>query len=627
MAVIGTAILLCSAPGAARAGTYDVVACNAPGANLINRAWTVETYNFNGGAAPPASSFFTLPSATDVSKCNAGYGVSLQSLNARRTVKASEGAAWTFHAPEGTTVQRIQIWRFGEARASTDDTSTAPVESNVWQVIFRAGNAPGGSTTPGGPPATTDWCAGPPSSPTQYCMIGNSPFAPASFVTYDDVDRPVIQWGIECAGPQTQVCFTADTANAIHAAINLEGARVTVEDLVAPAVAFGGAPGGWHRAVEGQTASATDSAGIREIRVLVDGTERATTSPTCDFHLHAPCPTLLTTPFDFAGVPDGPHTVSMVAEDTAGNVASTERTIDIDGTAPTVDLLPVSGRTIKARVSDAGSGLAGGTIAYRRKPTGPFVNLRTARHGSQLVARVPQGQRASSVGIRVSVADAAGNTTSDVATSMSLNRRVGKTVRKVRAGRVSVPYGRPATFSGRITTTDGVPLAGQTVSVTSTLRQTAATLQPFATVTTDARGRFSFTLPAGPARLLSVEYRGGVGFLRRIRSVTVRVPAAATIHASDELISGRTRVRFFGRLLLLGTQLPPGGKLVDLQAFANAHWMTVATTRADGPSATWRASAPFSGRPGRYPVRLRIRRERVFPYDLGYSPSVVVRVR
>ena len=30
--------------------------------------------------------------------------------------------------------------------------------------------------------------------------------------------------------------------------------------------------------------------------------------------------------------------------------------------------------------------------------------------------------------------------------------------------------------------------------------------------------------------------------------------------------------------------------------------------------------------PGRYPIRLRIRREDVFPYDLGYSRSVIVRV-
>jgi hypothetical protein len=37
--------------------------------------------------------------------------------------------------------------------------------------------------------------------------------------------------------------------------------------------------------------------------------------------------------------------------------------------------------------------------------------------------------------------------------------------------------------------------------------------------------------------------------------------------------------------------------------------------------------ARFRGTPGRYPVRLRIRREAAFGYELGYSPSVVVTVR
>jgi hypothetical protein len=71
--------------------------------------------------------------------------------------------------------------------------------------------------------------------------------------------------------------------------------------------------------------------------------------------------------------------------------------------------------------------------------------------------------------------------------------------------------------------------------------------------------------------------------------------------------------------------LPPGGKLVDLQASQHGRWTTVATTRATASG--WRAVARFRGTPGRYPVRLRIRREAVFPYDLGHSPSVIVRVR
>ena len=105
------------------------------------------------------------------------------------------------------------------------------------------------------------------------------------------------------------------------------------------------------------------------------------------------------------------------------------------------------------------------------------------------------------------------------------------------------------------------------------------------------------------------------------------MPASATIHAAAESIRGAGSVRFSGRLRLLGTTLPPGGKIVDLQASQRGRWSTVATTRATGANARWHAVARFRGTPGRYPVRLRIRREALFPYELGYSASVTVRVR
>ena len=45
------------------------------------------------------------------------------------------------------------------------------------------------------------------------------------------------------------------------------------------------------------------------------------------------------------------------------------------------------------------------------------------------------------------------------------------------------------------------------------------------------------------------------------------------------------------------------------------------------PARPWHAIARFRGTPGRYPVRLRIRREALFPYELGYSPAITVTVR
>ena len=55
--------------------------------------------------------------------------------------------------------------------------------------------------------------------------------------------------------------------------------------------------------------------------------------------------------------------------------------------------------------------------------------------------------------------------------------------------------------------------------------------------------------------------------------------------------------------------------------------MTVDTTRATGSTGAWRAVARFRGNPGTFSIRLRIRREALFPYELGYSPALAVRVR
>ncbi len=86
-------------------------------------------------------------------------------------------------------------------------------------------------------------------------------------------------------------------------------------------------------------------------------------------------------------------------------------------------------------------------------------------------------------------------------------------------------------------------------------------------------------------------------------------------------------MRFSGRLRTAGQPVPRGGKLVELQAFDRGRWRTFASTRARGAKAAWKQSYRFSGRTGRYPIRARIRRESTYPFELGYSKKVVVRVR
>jgi hypothetical protein len=62
-----------------------------------------------------------------------------------------------------------------------------------------------------------------------------------------------------------------------------------------------------------------------------------------------------------------------------------------------------------------------------------------------------------------------------------------------------------------------------------------------------------------------------------------------------------------------------------LQGRERGGWRTFDDTRSDGKG-RWHATYVFSGRPGTYPIRLKIRRQTSYPFELGYSRALTVRV-
>jgi hypothetical protein len=69
-------------------------------------------------------------------------------------------------------------------------------------------------------------------------------------------------------------------------------------------------------------------------------------------------------------------------------------------------------------------------------------------------------------------------------TSMSLSTRVGRAhSRKIQNARATVAYGRAVTVLGRLTSTDGAPVAGQAIVVNGTVHRTGATPVQVATAT------------------------------------------------------------------------------------------------------------------------------------------------
>ena len=522
------------------------------------------------------------------------YGVNFGSVAATRTVKVDDGAGWTFRAPAGTTIRRIEIGRNTAARASQDDAGTPAAENGWWNVIARAGDSPGGQRV-----IAPETCAGNSAVYPAYCT---TPATGAPNVVAYDIGEPVVSWGLQCAGPSVNsLCFTGDgTGN--HAGLNLHSARVTIDDPVSPAVDTGLQESGFRRAADQVAATTTDSAGIRSLRVLVDGAERVVKRETCDFRRPAPCPTVVAQTYDLVGVADGRHTVTTIAEDAASNLTRIERVVDVDATPPLIDRVPVNGRTISVLVSDALAGLASGAIEVRANAKAAFVVLPTTLRGNRLTATVPRSLSPSRIGIRVTAFDKAGNGVTSLVASMSLNTRVGTRSRKVQNARANIRYGRNVAVSGRLTSTDGDPLIGQPIVVTGVERRTGAAPQAVTTVVTDGTGRFRFTVPAGPSRELTVSYPGGDGLLKRSRDVWLKTPASATIHASRTVVRGAGRVRFSGRLRLLGTALPPGGKIVVLEAFQRGKWTTVRATRADGPERVLGRDGPVPRQPRPVPA-------------------------
>jgi hypothetical protein len=599
---------------AAHAGTYDVLACQQAGGAGINGSWTIEPYNSTGGPPPPVSTAFSV--GGPLNSCT--YAGALQAYaepTGTASVANGGGIAFVFRAPAGNTVKTVTIDRFMEARQAGSATT-------YWIGVARAGTTLGGPTIVG-TTAGPDYCNGSAAASPGYCTQGsNGTLSPST--EQIPAGTTVVQWGIECqtAGPP---CVTGNGST--HALVQFQGADVTVEDDTPPVLAAGSATDGWHSPAGALTATGSDGGGLKQMAASIDGTAVASAAYPCDFHVPSPCPTNPQLSVPLAGLADGPHTLTVTGTDVANNGGRGDRVVDIDGTPPALSLVPTQGsRTITFAVSDASSGVQGGQIAIRAKPTDPFTPLPTTLRRGRLLATVPKGKRPSNFGIHVSATDHAGNVTSGQATTMSLNTRLNGHAVKVRRASATVPYKHVVAVTGRLTTVDGFRLGGQVLTVTSTERLAGAKPQVFRTVTTSPTGRFGFTVPAGPSRRIDVTYGGGVDLLHRTRSVTLKVPASSTIHADRTTVSGAATVHFSGHLGLLGARAPKGGKIVVLEAEQHGRWSTVASTTARGRKAAWHAAAHFRGNPGRFPVRLRIPREAVFPYAQGHSRAITVRV-
>jgi hypothetical protein len=610
--VVVAATLLAAAP-AASAGTYNVVSCGAPGAGGVNRAWRAEFGGFPPNVQPEPSAYQVLD------QCPTQLFISSAPPDGTTAPFLTSGN-WVFDAPAGTRLTRLETWRFGvrlRTNQGDPDPGTDGDQGDPWRVWARDE----GAQIIGG--VFGENCFAP--AGAIGCSFGaDSPMSAASRAVYGiNVSR--ISYSVSCETLPN--CFRTFNNTPI-ATIKLFGTRVTVTDTTAPTLRVGGSllSTGWRKPSDSLTYDASDSTGVRAVRLDIGGQSRRVAS-SCDYRLPAPCPARRASRLSVPpGTPDGVLDARVVAEDAAGNPTVTRRTVRLDGTPPTAVLERARGRSIVISLSDVSSGVASATLEVRRNSNEPYRTLDATVANGRLTAKLDRG-RASRADMRVTVRDAAGNVAQGNPTRLSAtSAKVGRRFRKIRSGRVKVPFGRVARLRGRLTLSAGQPFAGQTIVATATVRRRGARPEPAGSAVTDRRGRYSLRVPAGAGRTYRLVFSGAGGALGASRGVAVRVPASSTIRASRTRVSARTRVRFSGRLRTRGQRIPGRGLVLVLQGRERGRWRTFQDTRTNR-TGRWKVSYTFSGRPGRYPIRVRIRRQSSYPFELGHSRALIVRVR
>ncbi len=594
-----------SAP--ANAGTYDVVSCAAPGADGQNHSLVYSAGSWDPQYAAQVESWYEHDTS-----CGDGLIVRSRTLDST-LAKWLTSAAWRFDAPAGTEIVQFASWHYAEARDSGgDDPNTSLVdESDHWEAVLADDRG-----VVGGPQGET--CVH--GLNVAVCTFG----VPGGARSEHRVLTQRLRWQIGCGGQIVESCATSFGGYPL-ATMVVYGTQITLQDDSAPVASLGGAlvTPGWHRPGDGLVYSASDNSGIRSA-TLTAGAASVSDPRACDPTYPVPCGNASGQPLQVAGtLPDGSYPVRLTVADAAGNQTAVDAAVAVDGSPPSVDLRPPRGRTLVVGARDAGSGFAAGEIFVRNGTREAFRALPTRRQGGTLRARLDRG-RPGAVAVQVGVRDVAGNEARGAPARFRITSVTSQRLRAQvrRGGRVRVKFGRAATIRGQLVLSARRPVAGVPVTVTTTERRRGAVPRVETTGTVAPNGRFVLRLGKGPARTAEISYPGGSGFLAASRRLRLLVPASSTLNASRLRLGGAGTVRFGGRV----RGAPRAGLVVVLQGKERGRWRTFADART-GAGGRWSAPYRFSGRPGSYPVRARIRRQADLPYETGYSKRVTVHVR
>jgi hypothetical protein len=211
---------------------------------------------------------------------------------------------------------------------------------------------------------------------------------------------------------------------------------------------------------------------------------------------------------------------------------------------------------------------------------------------------------------------------------------------RIRAGvggrtEAEVAYGSRPRFDAVLRDASGEPVDGADVEVVERFAA-GSSLEPAGrTLTTDGRGRLRTRLTRGPSRTVVVRWAGSRRYLgAESDPVAVDVRGQARIDRIQRNVRAGRRVVFRGSIGALGAALPHG-KLVELQVRGSGvrRYRTVGHAFRTDHRGHWRMRYRFDRfytEPARFRFRLRVPRERRWPYlapALSRPRSLTVRPR
>jgi hypothetical protein len=312
----------------------------------------------------------------------------------------------------------------------------------------------------------------------------------------------------------------------------------------------------------------------------------------------------------------GVYQLQAVAQDRAGNEKTGDRFRGGGAALLPIDPTRQPGCCTSGSGSGAGGGAADDAFGGGASPLGPDLGTVDTKVVAGAVAKVR-------IPVKLPRYCKKPRTTAQKKRCAKLRR---PRYRQVFVNKLAVPFGKGAKLKGVLTTSAGSPVADGVLDVVTTPTAVGHLPRAVGAVRTDRSGAFTYTAPAGSSRKVTFRFRG-LGDLRRSEGdVTLRVPGAATLKPNRRQVANGESVTFSGKLL--GKPLPPRGKLVDLQVLYRGKWRTFAAPRANGRGAfRFRYRFEATRITTTYRFRARIRAEAAYPYELGYSKVVSVRVR